>query len=69
MTNIIYSILWFLGGVCAAHFLFEWLYSFHTENEVFLSAPRFGIYVLISIVFAFFKASPGMQEKDKLLNT
>ncbi len=71
MNNILNRALWFLGGLTIAHFLFEWIFSMMSNSAaaVSLSASRFGIYAAISIAYAFFRSSPHLLEKDKVLNS
>ena len=69
MKLVVTSILSFIGAVVTGHFIFEYLYSLRSGNgDILLTFSRFGIYVIISFVFAFFRATLGMQEKDDLLN-
>jgi len=71
MNKILNNTLWFLGGVTAVHFFFEWIFGFFgdTESAVSLDAFRFGIYAVISLAYALFRSNPRLLERDKVLNS
>ncbi len=69
MKPVIYTFLWFLGGVSLIHFLFEIPYGIYTESEATLDVYRFGIYCIISLMYSFFKSRPDLEDKSELLNS
>ncbi len=71
MNKILYNTFWFLGGITAVHFLFEWLFGLMGDaaSPVTLEASRFGIYAVISLAYALFRSSPRLLERDKALNS
>ncbi len=71
MNQILNRTFWFLGGITAVHFLFEWLFGLMGDSgtAVTLEASRFGIYAVISLAYALFRSSPHLLERDKVLNS
>lgn len=71
MNSILNRTFWFLGGITAAHFFFEWIFGLFSDSTpaLTLEVSRFGIYAVISLAYALFRSSPHLLERDKILNS